>query len=64
MSAAWLGMVPRTNTKNTCLEEIRLCAQNMIAILRFNSQHNWGGGLYDHSMSRRIFTLIMIKIFI
>ena len=31
---------------------------------RHNSQHNlgWGGG-YDHSMSMRIFTLIMDKIF-
>jgi hypothetical protein len=32
---------------------------------RFNSQHDWGGGdFYDYLMSTRIFTLIMMKIFI
>ena len=31
---------------------------------RCKSQHNWGGGLYDHLMRTRIFTLMMNNTFI
>ena len=46
-----------------CLKEIGVSAQNMLNHSRLNSQHNWGG-LYDHSMSMRIFTVIVKMIFI
>ena len=47
------------------LEEIGLCAQNLITILGSMVNISLGEGeLYDHLMSRRIFTLIMNKIFI
>ena len=46
-----------------CLNEIGLHAQSMVTIIFFNSQHDHGG-LFDHLMSRRIFTLIMNKIYI
>jgi hypothetical protein len=46
-----------------CLKEIGVSAQNMLNHSRLNSQHNWGG-LYDHSMSMRTFTVIVKMIFI
>ena len=41
-----------------CLIEIGLRYQNML-IIQCNRQHN-SGNLYDHSMSTKIFTLIII----
>ena len=48
--------------KDMCLKEIELCVQNMLTII--GSIIDMIGGLYDHLMSKRMFTLIMNKIFI
>ena len=49
--------------KDTCLKEIGLHAQNMITIVA-SIIDLLGGNLYDHSMSTRIFTLILNKIYV
>ena len=49
--------------KDVCLEEIGLCAQNMITILD-PIVNLYGGDLYEHLMSIGIFTLIMNKVFL
>ena len=59
LSGVWLGVDLRMDTT----KEIGVSAQNMLNHSRLNSQHNWGG-LYDHSMSMRIFTVIVKMIFI
>ena len=45
-------------------KEVRLCAQNMITILQSHNERNGGGGIHDHSVSRRIVALIVYKIII
>ena len=37
----WCGFKNRYQ-KDMCLKEVGLCIQNVIIILRLNSQHNWG----------------------
>ena len=57
----WCGS--KTKHKDLCLKEIELRAQNIYIYenhSRLKSQHNFDE-LYDHSMSMRIFTLIMNK---
>ena len=49
--------------KGMCFTEIGLQAKNMITILG-SIVNTIEGSLFDHSMSLRIFTLIMNKIFI
>ena len=49
--------------EDTCFEEIRLHVQNKLNHSMLNSQHSHRE-LYDHSISMRIVTLIMSKIFI
>ena len=57
MSGMWFGVVQE------CLEQIGLCAQNMIIIL--SSKINIiGGDLFNHVMSTRIFTLVIHNIVI
>ena len=52
----------KTGTKKTCLQKIGLHAANILNHSRLKSQ-TWFGDLYDHLMSRIIFTLIMDEIF-
>ena len=44
--------------KDTCLNEIEQCAQKLTAIL--GSIVNIFGGVYDHLLTTRIFTLLII----
>ena len=51
------------DTKNECVKEIGLRAQNvLIKHSRLRSQLNWDD-LHDHLISKGIFTLTMNKIF-
>ena len=47
---------------DTCVAEIRLHAQNMINLL-VSILNIIGKDIYDHSMSTRIFTFTMNKVF-
>jgi hypothetical protein len=58
VSGMGLGVAPRTNTKETCVQK----SSNHDDHLKLNSQHNCMD-LYDHLMSTRVFTLIMNTIF-
>ena len=63
LSGMWFGLAPRTDTEKAFVnKEIGVCAPNMIIILGLISTQ--GGGLYDHIVSMRIFTLIVNKMFI
>lgn len=53
-----------SHQKDICLKEIRVHVQNMLFILSSIVNMTLGGNLYDCSISKRIFTLIMNKIFI
>ena len=59
----WSGVAPRTNTNktNTNNRYWTMCLKYHNHS-KLNSQHN-RGNLYDHFMSKRIFTLIMYKMF-
>ena len=43
-SGMWFGLAPRTDTKETCVKKIGLCAQNLKIIL--DSIVNIIGGTY------------------
>ena len=53
---------PKNGHWKTCSRDWTSCSK-FVNHSRLNMQHNWGD-LSDHSMRKRIFTLIMIKIFI
>ena len=53
----WCGSKNRYQ-EEVCSKEIGLCVPKYDNHSRPNSQHKWGS-LYDHSMSTRIFNLIM-----
>ena len=50
--------------KYICLQEIGLCAQNVLTIPSSIVNMIGGGDLYDHLMNTRLFTLMTNKIFI
>ena len=52
----------RTDTKNTCLKEIGLHAQELLTILGSNVNIIGEGGLYDHLIRLRIFFIQAQKI--
>ena len=55
----------RTNAKKTCvLKEIGIHIQNMLTILTSTINMIGGGDVYNHLMSRKIFTLMRNKLFI
>jgi hypothetical protein len=35
-------------SKNKCQKEVGLVSSKLDVHSKFNSKHNWGGGLYDH----------------
>jgi hypothetical protein len=61
LSGMWLVGLREWTPKRHLFKEIGLHAQNMMVILGLENQHH-GGGLYDHLLSMRIFTLILSKI--
>ena len=46
LSGTWLSVIPRMNLKDTCLQKIELCVENIITILGsiLNIIERWGGG--------------------
>ena len=49
--------------KDTCCDEIGLCAQNIDTILRsIVNTFEVGGGLFDHLRSQSIFSLTSFKV--
>ena len=61
----WLGVDPNNGHQNNiiCFEEIRLRAQNLLTILG-SIVNIIGGALYDHLKRKKIFALMINKIFI
>ena len=57
------GSCKYRHPKNICLNETGLHPQNLLTIFKVNSQCNWVN-LDDALIGKRIFSLIMNKIFI
>ena len=47
LSGTWLSVIPRMNLKDTCLQKIELCVENIITILGsiLNLIERWGGDI-------------------
>ena len=64
LSGVWLGVDPRTDIKkkNMCSKAIGLHVENLLIILNLIIVRI-GRGVYNHSRTKRIFTLTMNRIF-
>ncbi len=63
LSAMRLDVAPRTNTKrHVFIGHWTMFSKYAKILFRFINQHEWDD-LYDHLMSKKIFTLIMNTIF-
>ena len=59
LGSMWFGVTPRTDTRRTRVHKTSVCAQNMITI-SWSTVNIIGKYVYDHLMSTRIFTLVMV----
>ena len=64
LGGIWLGVDLRTDSTKTCFKRDWATCSKYVNHSRFESHYKLGGDLYDHLMNTKIFTLIVIKIFI